>query len=1701
MRNFYVFVLMLLIGAWANVTQVAAQDAAPADGMTCHIKYGDLYLTLNGEGTGDDADRKLVLTAAASDKSLWQLKKNGTEDNGSFIVKNKYCGFSLGIQQQSLALVTGDSRECAYTFAVDASNAGHYSIYSEESVNWGDAQGNFYMSGSGLSAGADVVGSTTADAGWTLMEQQVVTKAVRVTALDQLITGSKIVIRNAGGSNRDGYVHESDGKLLINHSASSFKNLTDDYVFTLADYSATDGTCYLTAKSGNKVSGTGGPMTTVASPEGKITLVVEGTDRWDLKYGDGNWFNTQTNTTDGPFVNTWTSQTDPNASWEIYMVVDDAVFMPEEGKAYYIDCLKSDKGRVVYLPKMEILGISGDNETLHLGNLFTISIMLSSGEVRYQIKSYANPDAYVYYVNTNDANANVGITTNASHANLNWKITKSTATDVDGYNIIPSTGSNGWNCRGSVSSPLWGSKTAIGQWNDNTKADNTWGFVAVNETEATDAVQTYKTTIQPPCGTVGCCTQEEYTAALNQLTELKDIFMAPWNIPSQSTMVKPTSASGLYKIKNKQLNKYLFQKTDVKNITFINDGGGNTKYYYKVTFDGNQATIVNSNAKPLARGGGSSAYANATAQVVSPVSLTYCGGNGYFLFPNTHSTAQNNFTENNAAYNTDTNPYFLTTWTTTEAANQYTFEEVTIPEGSYVYDVQFEGLKGLSGDDALTVTYTGADYYEGNTRVGNGGFYVFSTTPQVSDFEASDDENYGSGTVTIDEENHLVKVSFAAKKAILTLQVTMDGVKYHEASMEAPIDQPYQYDNLFGYYKWLLTTNATLTVNGVEKAISDVFTDGSIIPTEDATYIFALKTTEILAKEKLYQISSAITTPLTSQNGRGGKKMYGKPGMIYTKYVGDDLATERFLAMAHSLWKFEYTDETQGFFKIYNQVTGQYMGPVVNNKTKVAFTDAAGAGVYKLIPASALHQNANNTTAEMTDAMYTGALFKIAAFNATAGTGDQKKLHIENEGNNQLIGYDAEEIWSKWYFTASTVDITKVDDVKSIEGRLLDQIRITPSTMVDMTNMTYSTNAQKVDAGQLQQNGVWVLKDGDPSTYFHTKNGADVGEYHWLQVYLGEDNNISSFSFYTRKKDNSQRPTEIEVQVSEDNSTFYYLYTLYGIPTTNDDFYSPSYPLNQAKDADGNEVSITSPRYLRFIVKATNTGDTYGNTDYPYFTFSEFHIQTTTGVLPDALAAASLKQGKAAIDAVCQPYNATMDYNAVSRDLYSARNNAFDYVAAHTALKAKVEKLAKLGNNVHEYSVVEGTSLPANIDEIKADIEDVNSRLINTTALCEDLNSKIQLKLNSPTFGQVYRLKSKEFASESNAASYVGTGGQMEGDRLALSGVPSADNEKNLLLLYTEDKKLVSPITGAELTVNNLNHFDFSEHRSEDGTYRVATFNPDNASDENARILYANEGGSYGKIDYSQIGGDHETVTNTSWYLEPVKSYSVKMNPVGNHRWATFYSDNKVFLPEGVKARYVKGNDDGNWAETTDGSKVYKLVYTTVGEGGVLPAGTGVWLDKRTADGNDATGQETVVLCESEYNDAAAVESNWFVGSEAGDDAYTTSGKLYALGKPGDNPAGFYTFTATQETETNRTYKLTAKKAYLEVPSSVVASLNAFGFVLVEDEGEVTGVQDVPVAGDAVEDDGVYYDLTGKRVVNPTQRGIYIKNGKKMVIK
>lgn len=619
--------------------------------------------------------------------------------------------------------------------------------------------------------------------------ETVVTRAVKVSSLAQLSDGSKVVIRNVGSNTlRRGFVHESGTNLLIDNAATSLLRLDATYVFTISDWD--NGSCYLTAASGKKIAGAysgSDPMQTVDSPEGKVTIQTEATednpdaDTWDIQYGQGNYFNNQTAEAYGPYVNTWTVAGDANASWEIYavQVTGETValtdFNPENGAAYYIDCQMNGKGRAACFPDATIMGVTGDNADLTLANLFTVTDVtdeIGAATGTFHIRSYADPSYYVYYLNTNDANANVGITTDATHANLAWTIS-TTQYQVDGvapdgyFNIIPATGTRGWNCRGTE--PVH-SNTAIGQWGSNNTADNSWSFEKVTEEQIAEAATAYKTNFLSAdwasvitseevekIGYPFYSTVEQYNAAVitstDDLAALFNNISAVSGIISNPTLKFPASTSGLYRIKNKLADRYLFQETDEKGITFLNDGADNSKYYYRVTVDDqNSATIRNANGQVPARGPMSKSYSQCTAAnkiAMSPITLQYAADADYFVLPNCHNSTVTTYTKTGADYDSDTNPCFITTWATTENANRYAFEPYELKEGENIYDIVISG-----GTENTTVTYT-ANGFEGQATVYSGGFYVLTSAPASTDFTLSDPEyviesvDVSDNTVTI----------------------------------------------------------------------------------------------------------------------------------------------------------------------------------------------------------------------------------------------------------------------------------------------------------------------------------------------------------------------------------------------------------------------------------------------------------------------------------------------------------------------------------------------------------------------------------------------------------------------------------------------------------------------------------------------------------------------------------------------------------------------------------------------------------------------------------------------------------------------------------------------------------------------------------------------------------------------------------------
>lgn len=461
---------------------------------------------------------------------------------------------------------------------------------------------------------------------------------------------------------------------------------------------------------------------------------------------------------------------DGSSVWSFVPVAGYSNFVPAADKAYYIDPVKSGAHLAFYMPGitnavMGVYGLVGNGNTPpSLGNLFTITATNEyvAGEQWFTISPYALDDAhqgttpsYVRWLNTNDADANVAVAT--TNSNNKWRILQSSTTGR--YTIRPNSADLSWNCRGSSN---W--DTAIGLWGgyENVGAnDNLWEFTEINASDAavlnplveayrTVATQRVQSKVSYPEPADQDCpglpTHEAFNDLLNTIRTTSDLGTLQKAVGNFATLPIKTFTSadnGVYTIKNVALNKYLYitDTDNAKHATLLNDETEmKQKHYFYVKFNDNGGiiSIKNSTGFEATRGPQSKAYtaddfsAVQLASESSPLAMqkAWDGANltgaNTFLLPTVHSTAQEVFTIKYTAYNSNTNPYFLTTWTTTGTADQYVFTKVDIDDAARRDVVIF------STSDSPYVTYDSNNVY-------NGGF-VYSVAPDQSAFTAMTDQ-------------------------------------------------------------------------------------------------------------------------------------------------------------------------------------------------------------------------------------------------------------------------------------------------------------------------------------------------------------------------------------------------------------------------------------------------------------------------------------------------------------------------------------------------------------------------------------------------------------------------------------------------------------------------------------------------------------------------------------------------------------------------------------------------------------------------------------------------------------------------------------------------------------------------------------------------------------------------------------------------
>ena len=202
---------------------------------------------------------------------------------------------------------------------------------------------------------------------------------------------------------------------------------------------------------------------------------------------------------------------------------------------------------------------------------------------------------------------------------------------------------------------------------------------------------------------------------------------------------------------------------------------------------------------------------------------------------------------------------------------------------------------------------------------------------------------------------------------------------------------------------------------------------------------------------------------------------------------------------------------------------------------------------------------------------------------------------------------------------------------------------------------------------------------------------------------------------------------------------------------------------------------------------------------------------------------------------------------------------------------------------------------------------------------------------------------------------------------------------------------------------------------------------------------------------------------------------SFKAN-ISNAGYATFYAPVKVAIPENVKAYYI----------TAEGFNGEKVTLTHIED--IIPANTAVILE----------GEEGEYHFRTSTSGASAVDGNLLKGTIT---STNIIGEAYVLGVD-EGETGLYktqmsTVALSQASGSVSVFLNNASKAYLPASAVPAAAQGAANFSFRFGEGTTT-IEEVKTENGNVK---TVYDLTGRRVEAITAPGIYIVNGKKVLVK
>lgn len=245
----------------------------------------------------------------------------------------------------------------------------------------------------------------------------------------------------------------------------------------------------------------------------------------------------------------------------------------------------------------------------------------------------------------------------------------------------------------------------------------------------------------------------------------------------------------------------------------------------------------------------------------------------------------------------------------------------------------------------------------------------------------------------------------------------------------------------------------------------------------------------------------------------------------------------------------------------------------------------------------------------------------------------------------------------------------------------------------------------------------------------------------------------------------------------------------------------------------------------------------------------------------------------------------------------------------------------------------------------------------------------------------------------------------------------------------------------------------------------------------------------YNPNDDSPIFSCYATNTNTGYLPQIYRMIPTTLATFAPAGFCTYYNSMfDVILPEGVKARIA----------TAKGDNVGALTYETIADGDtnnnkVVPAGTAVML--QTEKSTEAQ-QKTLMLSAKKADVITA--ANLLHGSDAGGTT-TGDGKHYKLTYGNDNTPNANVFGWYWGAANGAAFNQAAHRAWLVLPYDQAGARSFFGL---PDDDVVTSLSEKGLVNSEKSAPAQWYTLDGRKLSSkPAAKGIYIRGGKKVVVK